>query len=45
VLGAKSLLNKAYSEEWMLYAGVPAKPVQAIPSSARYFTRAEGFVV
>ncbi|QJD80125.1 acyltransferase [Spirosoma rhododendri] len=45
VLGAKSLLNKEYHEEWMLYAGVPAKPVQGIPSSARYFTRAEGFVV
>lgn len=45
VLGAKSLLNKVFEEEWTLYAGVPAKPVQAIPASARYFTRAEGFVV
>ncbi|MES1221627.1 MAG: acyltransferase, partial [Bacteroidota bacterium] len=25
VLGAKSLLNKAFTEEWKLYGGVPAK--------------------
>ncbi len=44
VLGAKSLLNKAYTEEWMLYGGVPAKPIQQIPADAKYFTRANGFV-
>jgi acetyltransferase-like isoleucine patch superfamily enzyme len=44
VLGAKSLLNKSFTEEWMLYAGVPAKPVQSIPANAKYFTRTEGFV-
>jgi len=44
VLGAKSLLNKAFSEEWMLYAGVPAKPVQPISKNAKYFTRSHGFV-
>ena len=44
VLGAKSLLNKSYSEEWMLYAGVPAKAVQALPKTAKYFSRSSGFV-
>jgi acetyltransferase-like isoleucine patch superfamily enzyme len=44
VLGAKSLLNKSYSGQWMLYAGVPAKPIQAIPATAKYFSRTEGFV-
>jgi acetyltransferase-like isoleucine patch superfamily enzyme len=44
VLGAKSLLNKAFTEEWWLYAGVPAKAVQPIPKNAKYFTRTQGFV-
>ena len=44
VLGAKSLLNKEYSDEWILYGGVPAKAVQEIPKTAKYFTRGEGFV-
>lgn len=44
VLGAKSLLNKAYTAEWTLYGGVPAKPVQEIPRTAKYFTRIDGFV-
>lgn len=44
VLGAKSLLNKDYNEEWKLYAGVPALPVKDIPNSAKYFSRLEGFV-
>ncbi|MGA0556490.1 acyltransferase [Larkinella sp. VNQ87] len=44
VLGAKSLLNKEYSEEWTLYGGVPAKPIQKIPGDAKYFTRKVGFV-
>lgn len=44
VLGAKSLLNKDYYEEWKLYAGVPALPVKDIPNSAKYFSRSEGFV-
>lgn len=44
VLGAKSLLNKPHSEEWTLYGGVPAKAVSPIPKSAKYFTRANGYV-
>lgn len=44
VLAAKSLLNKNYSEEWMLYGGVPAKPIKVIPKDAKYFSRKDGFV-
>lgn len=44
VLGAKSLLNKAYDEEWKLYGGVPAKPISNISKSAKYFSRKEGYV-
>lgn len=44
VLGAKSLLNKTYTAEWMLYGGVPAKPVSELPRTAKYFSRTEGFV-
>lgn len=44
VLGAKSLLNKAYTEPGQLYAGVPARPVGSLPADAAYFSRTEGFV-
>lgn len=44
ILGAKSLLNKSFTKEWMLYGGVPAKAVQEIPQSAKYFSRINGFV-
>ncbi|MFL5787405.1 MAG: acyltransferase, partial [Flavisolibacter sp.] len=44
VLGAKSLLNKSYSDEWKLYGGVPAKPLTDIPHTAKYFSRKNGFV-
>ena len=44
VLGAKSLLNKAFAETHTLYAGVPAAPVKTLPAEWKYFTRAEGFV-
>ena len=44
VLGAKSLLNKQFSEEWMLYGGVPAKALQKLPPDAKYFSRTNGFV-
>lgn len=44
VLGAKSLLNKSYSEEWKLYGGVPAKMLAEIPKNAKYFNRVDGFV-
>lgn len=44
VLGAKSLLNKAHIKEYMLYGGVPAKPVSEISEDAKYFKRKNGFV-
>jgi acetyltransferase-like isoleucine patch superfamily enzyme len=44
VLGAKSLLNKQYHEEYWLYAGVPAKPVKQLASDLAYFSRSVGFV-
>lgn len=45
VLGAKSLLNKAYTEAYTLYAGVPAKPVKTLDKDMNYFVREVGFVL
>lgn len=44
VLGAKAMLNKAYTEEWKLYGGNPAKLITDIPKDAKYFSRETGFV-
>ncbi len=44
VLGAKALLNKPQAEPGWLYAGVPAKPIQALPPDGAYFRRTTGFV-
>ena len=44
VLGANSMLSKSYEEEWGLYGGNPAKFIKTIPSTAKYFTRTDGFV-
>lgn len=44
VLGAKSLLNKQFTEEYTLYAGVPAKAVTTLPADTAYFHRTSGFV-
>jgi acetyltransferase-like isoleucine patch superfamily enzyme len=45
VLGAKSLLNKAFTETCQLYGGVPARPIKALSRDCKYFQRTEGFVV
>jgi acetyltransferase-like isoleucine patch superfamily enzyme len=45
VLGAKSLLNKTYQDEYSLYAGVPARPLKRLDRNLPYFTRTSGFVV
>ncbi|MEJ0000673.1 MAG: acyltransferase [Verrucomicrobiota bacterium] len=45
VLGAKSLLNRAYEEKYFLYGGVPAKPIKALPESLAYFQRKVGYVM
>jgi acetyltransferase-like isoleucine patch superfamily enzyme len=44
VLAAKSLLNKAFTEDWKLYGGVPANSIKSISKEAKYFTRKDGFV-
>lgn len=44
LLAAKSLLNKAYSTDWTMYGGVPAKEIKAISNDALYFSRDAGFV-
>jgi acetyltransferase-like isoleucine patch superfamily enzyme len=44
VVGAKSLLNKKYTESYYLYAGVPAKPIKQISKQMLYFSRTVGFV-
>jgi acetyltransferase-like isoleucine patch superfamily enzyme len=44
VLGAKSLLNKKFEEEYNVYGGVPAIAVQSLSKEAAYFTRESGFV-
>ena len=45
VLGAKSLLNKAFTETHQLYGGAPARPIQKLSPDCKYFQRTEGFVV
>lgn len=44
ILGAKSLLNKRFTEEYNMYGGVPAKQISSLPSTAKYFLRTTGFV-
>ena len=45
VLGAKSLLNRAFEQGEYLYGGVPAKPIKAMPAEKMaYFRRETGFV-
>jgi hypothetical protein len=45
VLGAKSLMNKPFTEQWKVYGGVPATMLADIPRDAKYFSRSDGFVV
>jgi carbonic anhydrase/acetyltransferase-like protein (isoleucine patch superfamily) len=45
VLGAKSLLNKNFTESHQLYGGVPARPIEKLSPDCAYFRRTEGFVV
>lgn len=45
VLGAKSLLNKSFTETYQLYGGVPARPIEKLYPDCKYFQRTEGFVV
>jgi acetyltransferase-like isoleucine patch superfamily enzyme len=45
VLGAKSLLNRAFTDRHYLYGGVPAKPIKALPETMAYFQRKNGYVM
>ena len=45
VLGAKSLLNKAFTDPYYLYGGVPAEPIKRLPDNYAYFHRTQGFVI
>ncbi len=44
VLGAKSLLTKAFEEPQYLYAGAPAQAIKLMPADTAYFHRPEGMV-
>lgn len=45
VLAAGSLLREQMNEQWMLYAGIPAKAKKKIPKEYAYFNRTSGFVI
>jgi serine acetyltransferase len=45
VLGAKSLLNKAYTQTHRLYGGVPARELSILSPDCGYFNRRQGFVI
>lgn len=45
VLGAHSLLNRAFSDTHRLYAGVPAESRRELNEQLPYFNRSTGFVV
>jgi acetyltransferase-like isoleucine patch superfamily enzyme len=44
VLGAKSLLNKAFTKPYRLYGGNPAKEIKELSQEFKYFNRELGFV-
>lgn len=44
VLGAKSLLNKKYTDTRYVYGGVPASPIKRLAHELSYFSRSTGFV-
>jgi len=45
VLGAKSLLNRAFKESCFLYGGVPAREIKPLDITTRYFQRTNGYVM
>lgn len=45
VLGAGSVLNKRFVDEYMLYSGNPAIPAKALDRNLKYFTRTKGRVI
>src|SRR2546421_7504716 len=45
VLGAKSLLNKSFTDSYQLYGGVPAEPIKKLSPDSKYFHRSQGYVI
>ncbi len=45
VLSASSLLNKPMHEQYMLYGGVPARPIKQLARESRYFNREAGYII
>lgn len=45
ILGAKALLNKKFEEPYVLYGGVPARPIKTLSSELKYFARTHGYVL
>lgn len=45
VLGAKSLLNKKFEEQYFLYGGNPAKQIKPISNTAKFFNRESRYIV
>ena len=44
ILSAKSLLNKPYQKDKILYGGVPAVEIKEIKDNLKYFSRTSGFI-
>lgn len=44
VVAAGAVVSKSLNEEWMLYAGVPARPVKRLEVNLGYFSRERGYV-
>ena len=45
VLGASAFLAESFQDDYMLYAGVPAKPIKKLDVDYCYFERIDGFVL
>lgn len=45
VVGAKALINKGFSEPYVLIGGVPGKVIKHLPTDSKYFTRNSGYIV
>lgn len=45
ILGAASLLNKKFVDNYYLYGGVPARPLKKLGKEWKYFQRTEGVVL
>ena len=44
VVGAMSLINKEFDEEYSLYGGVPARKIKSLSKNQLYFNRQTGYI-